>query len=145
VDGIPAARLRNCIIFHLDYRKSEWHEVNLTEGYMRRFIEKWGMYGARKLHEGTPPGWTPPPPPQFESIAQEFQSMVHAFMDEHQARQFFLHLPYETRDCLRFNDGSVAVLPTGGYGPKDFTREPWESVLRMRDEKWRKAKEDSIK
>jgi hypothetical protein len=52
VDGIPAERIRNCVIFQLDVKKDKFYQMNLTEGYIRR--------KARKLHEDTPPNWQPP-------------------------------------------------------------------------------------
>lgn len=59
VDGISAERIRNCIIFQLDYKKSKFYREALTEGFIRRTLKS-GITGARKLHEDTPPGWTPP-------------------------------------------------------------------------------------
>jgi hypothetical protein len=61
-DGIPASRIRSCIIFMLDYKKdNQWYRDNLTEGYLRRRMAKFGgITGARKIHEDTPPGWSIP-------------------------------------------------------------------------------------
>lgn len=72
IDGIPAERIRNCIIFQLDYKKDHWYRDNLTERYLRRML-KLGITGARKLHEDTPPGWAPPEKdPMIAVKTQEF-------------------------------------------------------------------------
>jgi hypothetical protein len=60
VDGISAERLRNCIIYQLDYAKNSFYRTALTVGYLKRVRRDIGVTGARRLHEDTPPGWMPP-------------------------------------------------------------------------------------
>ena len=60
VDGIPAERIRNCIIYQLDYRKNKYYKDVLTVGFIKRSLGKTGVTGARRLHEDTPPGWVVP-------------------------------------------------------------------------------------
>jgi hypothetical protein len=59
-DGIPAERIRNCIMYHLDHKKDKWVRDNMTEHLMKRMHSKLGITWARKLHQDTPPGWVPP-------------------------------------------------------------------------------------
>lgn len=53
VDGVSAERLRNCIIFQLDVKKSNWYRMNITPSFIRR--------NAKKLDDETPIGWTTNP------------------------------------------------------------------------------------
>lgn len=59
-DGIPAERIRNSIMYHLDYKKDKWVRDNMTEHLMKRMHSKLGITWAKKLHQDTPPGWVPP-------------------------------------------------------------------------------------
>lgn len=52
--GVSAERLRNCIVYVLDYRKDDWYRrdgVTPTSMSREKFV--------RKLNADTPPGWTP--------------------------------------------------------------------------------------
>jgi hypothetical protein len=60
VDGINGERLRNCIIFQLDFKKDDWYKYRLTPAYVRA--------KAKKLDDDTPPGWTPPDPDPLIAI-----------------------------------------------------------------------------
>lgn len=52
--GIPAERIRNCVRYKLDVQKNPWYLANLTPAS----LTKSGF--VVKLHNETPPDWTPP-------------------------------------------------------------------------------------
>lgn len=64
IDGVSAERLRNCILFQLDYtenlKSKQFYRSSLTPAYLRRVRKDIGMSGAKHLDESTPIGWTPP-------------------------------------------------------------------------------------
>lgn len=61
VGDISGARIRNCILYMLDFKKDIWYSKVLSIGYIKRVRKDLGITGAQKLHEDTPPGWEPNP------------------------------------------------------------------------------------
>jgi len=89
--GIPGSRLRNCILFQLDYNKNDWYRQNPpTMASMER--EKF----VTKLDKDTPVGWTPEnhnqkktpeARPEANSDPKKIPDVMRKFMTPEQIRQ----------------------------------------------------------
>ena len=55
VDGIPADRIRDCLVYQLDVARNPWWVANATRSAV--------LHGARRLNDSTPPDfrWDPDP------------------------------------------------------------------------------------
>lgn len=62
VDGISGSRIRDCIIYQLDFRKADFYTKNLTRGFVLR--------NAKRLHEDTPEDYVYDPDPLVGEVTK---------------------------------------------------------------------------